>query len=165
MEQHSALEWFIEQLEQKGDVRETVSIRNVQINIDTSDYLALKRQAKEMEKQNEKNACLLAISQYMYKQAVQENEKKDKEKIKITEDKDKIEEQDKIRLVSICVEGVITKVNEQWMVSHNLIDPYSQVPIQLPIHKNSYYHPISELNLKEIFFDIVFQNNEYFALI
>ncbi len=164
MEQHSALEWFIEQLEQKGDVRETVSIRNVQINIDTSDYLALKRQAKEMEKQNEKNACLLAISQYMYKQAVQENEKKDKGKIKITEDKDKIEEQDKIRLIS-RQNGTIIRINEQWMVSHNLIDPYSQVPLQLPIHKNSYYHPISELNLKEIFFDIIFENNEYFALI
>ena len=37
------LEWFIEQLEEKGDLRETPSIRNIQLNIDTSDYMELKQ--------------------------------------------------------------------------------------------------------------------------
>jgi hypothetical protein len=46
-----SIEWLIDQLEQKGDMRETPSIRNLQLNIDTSDYLELKRQAKEMHKQ------------------------------------------------------------------------------------------------------------------
>jgi hypothetical protein len=47
----TALEWFIEELEYKGDLRETPSIRNIQLNIDTSDYMELKVQAKEMEKE------------------------------------------------------------------------------------------------------------------
>jgi len=46
----TSIEWLLEQLEQKGDMRETPSIRNLQLNIDTSDYLELKRQAKEMHK-------------------------------------------------------------------------------------------------------------------
>ena len=45
------LEWFIEQLEEKGDLRETPSIRNIQLNIDTSDYMELKQKAKEIEKE------------------------------------------------------------------------------------------------------------------
>ena len=45
----TAVEWFIEQLEDKGYLRETPSIRNIQLNIDTSDYMELKVQAKEME--------------------------------------------------------------------------------------------------------------------
>ena len=49
--QQTPLEWYIEQLEEKGDLRETPSIRNIQLNIDTSDYMELKVQAKEMEKQ------------------------------------------------------------------------------------------------------------------
>jgi hypothetical protein len=49
--QQTALEWFIEQLEEKGDLRETPSIRNIQLNIDTSDYMELKQKAKEMEKE------------------------------------------------------------------------------------------------------------------
>jgi len=47
--QQTAVEWFIEQLEEKGDLRETPSIRNIQLNIDTSDYMELKVRAKEME--------------------------------------------------------------------------------------------------------------------
>jgi hypothetical protein len=50
----TAVEWFIEQLEEKGDLRETPSIRNIQLNIDTTEYLDLKRQAKEMEKERNK---------------------------------------------------------------------------------------------------------------
>jgi hypothetical protein len=49
--QETPMEWFIEQLEEKGDLRETPSIRNIQLNIDTSDYMELKQQAKEMEKE------------------------------------------------------------------------------------------------------------------
>ena len=47
--QETAVEWYIEELEYKGDLRETPSIRNIQLNIDTSDYMELKVQAKEME--------------------------------------------------------------------------------------------------------------------
>ena len=47
----TAVQWFIEQLEQKGDASENLYVRRVQISIDTSDYLKLIRQAKEMEKQ------------------------------------------------------------------------------------------------------------------
>jgi len=47
----TAVERFIEQLEEKGDLRETPSIRNIQLNIDTTEYLDLKRQAREMEKE------------------------------------------------------------------------------------------------------------------
>jgi hypothetical protein len=47
----TAVEWLLNQLESKGDARETSSIRNIQFNIDTSDYLEIKRQAKQMEKE------------------------------------------------------------------------------------------------------------------
>jgi hypothetical protein len=47
----TAVDWLFEQLEEKGDARETSSIRNIQFNLDTSDYLELKRIAKEMEKE------------------------------------------------------------------------------------------------------------------
>jgi hypothetical protein len=49
--QQTPLEWFIEELEYKGDLRETPAIRNIQLNIDTSDYMELKVQAKEMEEE------------------------------------------------------------------------------------------------------------------
>jgi hypothetical protein len=54
LNKQTAVQWFIEQLEQKGDASENVSIRRVQISIDVSDYLDLKRQAKEMEKEQQK---------------------------------------------------------------------------------------------------------------
>jgi hypothetical protein len=50
----TAVERFIEQLEEKGDLRETPSIRNIQLNIDTTEYLDLKRQALQMEKERMK---------------------------------------------------------------------------------------------------------------
>ena len=56
MKKQTAVEWLIEQLEEKGELRETPSIRIVQLNIDTSDYLDLKRQAREMEKEQIKSA-------------------------------------------------------------------------------------------------------------
>ena len=55
----TAVEWFIEQLEQKGDASENVSIRRIQISIDTSDYLELKRQAKQMGKEEIKDAYFI----------------------------------------------------------------------------------------------------------
>jgi hypothetical protein len=55
----TAVDWFIEQLEQKGDAWENVSIRKVQISIDVSDYLDLKRQAKQMEKEQIEDAYFI----------------------------------------------------------------------------------------------------------
>jgi hypothetical protein len=58
--QQTAVGWFIEELEYKGDLRETPSIRNIQLNIDTSDYMELKQQAKAMHKEEMiKFGCLL----------------------------------------------------------------------------------------------------------
>ena len=51
MNKQTAVEWLFEQLEEKGDARETPSIRNIQFNLDTSDYLELKRIALEKEKE------------------------------------------------------------------------------------------------------------------
>jgi len=45
--QQSLVEWLFEELEEKGELRETLGI--VQLNIFTSEYLDLKRKAKEME--------------------------------------------------------------------------------------------------------------------
>jgi hypothetical protein len=54
----TAVEWFIEQLEQKGDALENLYVRRVQISIDTSDYLKLIRQAKQMEKEQIQDAWI-----------------------------------------------------------------------------------------------------------
>jgi hypothetical protein len=51
LDKMTAVQWFIEQLEQKGDAWENVSIRRIQISVDVSEYLDLKRQAKQMEKE------------------------------------------------------------------------------------------------------------------
>ena len=47
----TAVEWLAEQLEEKGKVSEHTKSRILEFKIDVSDYLDLKRQAKEMEKQ------------------------------------------------------------------------------------------------------------------
>lgn len=47
----TAVEKFIEQLEEKGESWENVSIGKIQISIKVEDYLELKKQAKEMEKE------------------------------------------------------------------------------------------------------------------
>lgn len=52
----TALKWFIEQLEIKGDMRETQAIRIIQINIDTSEYLEIKKQALQMEREQIEDA-------------------------------------------------------------------------------------------------------------
>lgn len=50
MEQ-TAVEWLVEQIEEKGESWENVSIGRTQISIKVEDYLNLIAQAKEMEKQ------------------------------------------------------------------------------------------------------------------
>jgi hypothetical protein len=47
----TAVEKFIEQLEDQGDSWENVSIGRIQISIKVEDYLKIKEQAKEMEKE------------------------------------------------------------------------------------------------------------------
>ena len=47
----TAVEWFIDQIESKGKAWENASIRKLQISIDVSEYLDLKRQAKAMERE------------------------------------------------------------------------------------------------------------------
>ena len=47
----TAVEKFIEQLEDQGDSWENVSIGRIQISIKVEDYLKLKEQAKAMEKE------------------------------------------------------------------------------------------------------------------
>jgi hypothetical protein len=50
--QQTAVEWFIEELEEKGKAyEENEVVRTINICIDVSDYMELKVQAKEMEKE------------------------------------------------------------------------------------------------------------------
>lgn len=46
----TAVDWFIGQLEKKGNAFENVNIRNVYIEIDTSEYLGLMKEAKQKER-------------------------------------------------------------------------------------------------------------------
>jgi hypothetical protein len=62
MKQQSAIDFFIEELEEKGELRETIGI--VQLNIDTSEYLDLKRKAKEMEKQQQERLIDETLNAY-----------------------------------------------------------------------------------------------------
>jgi hypothetical protein len=50
--EQTAVEWFIEELEEKGKAyEENQVVRTINICIDVSDYMELKVQAQEMEKQ------------------------------------------------------------------------------------------------------------------
>jgi hypothetical protein len=50
--QQTPLEWFIEELEEKGKAyEENQVVRTINICIDVSDYMELKVQAQEMERQ------------------------------------------------------------------------------------------------------------------
>jgi len=50
--QQTAVEWFIEELEEKGKAyEENQVVRTINMCIDVSDYMELKVQAQEMEKQ------------------------------------------------------------------------------------------------------------------
>jgi hypothetical protein len=48
--QITAVEQFIEQIEEQGHSWENASIKTIEISIKVEDYLKLKQQAKEMEK-------------------------------------------------------------------------------------------------------------------
>jgi hypothetical protein len=52
----TAVELFIEQLEEKGDVWENLRSKRLEISIKVEDYFKLINQAKEMEKQQIINA-------------------------------------------------------------------------------------------------------------
>jgi len=47
----TTLEIFIEKIEEVGDLRDCTSIGLIQLNIDKNEYIELKRQAKEIEKE------------------------------------------------------------------------------------------------------------------
>ena len=140
----TSIEWLIEEMISKGFFKESVTLTNI-------DHLQYK--AEEMHKQEIIDACGLAISKYFYLQAIKESEKKDN-----------IDQQEGIKIILRNLKGAIIKVDESWVVAHDFIDPYSQIPTQLPIHINSYIATQLTENLK-VDFGIVFQNNEYFALI
>jgi len=52
----TAIEWFINELESKGDAWENTSIERIQISIKVSDYLELKKQANKMFEEQIKEA-------------------------------------------------------------------------------------------------------------
>jgi hypothetical protein len=143
MEQQSAVEFLLEKYKSQNTL------------LFADDF----EKAKQMETDNTRYACGLAISKLLYRQAIQENEKN-----KVSEDKDNLDQKDKIQIISKSLKGVIIKVYESWVVAHDLIDPYSQIPTQLPIHYSSYIVTQLTENLK-VDFDIIYQNNQYFALI
>jgi hypothetical protein len=145
MEQQSAVEWLVSKM--------PTAFKDLTIN------KQLIEQAKQMEINNTRYACGLAISKLLYRQAIQESEKN-----KVAEENNNIDQKDKIHRILKKFKGVIIKVDEAWLVAHDLIDPFSQIPTQLPIHFNSYIVTQLTENLK-VDFDIVFQNNQYFALI
>ena len=61
--QQTAVEWFIEELEEKGKAyEENQVVRTINICIDVSDYMELKVQAKEMEKEQNANTWNNAIN-------------------------------------------------------------------------------------------------------
>jgi len=70
----NSIEWFIEQLEEKGYLRETPSIRNVQLNIDTSDYMELKVQAREMYQDEIEAAAIISSAEQSTKAASEKTE-------------------------------------------------------------------------------------------
>lgn len=51
MKEKTAVDWLIEELESKGDAWENASIRKLNISIDVSDYLEIKRRARVMQRE------------------------------------------------------------------------------------------------------------------
>lgn len=62
--QQTAIDEFIEQLEQKGGAWENANINRIQISIDVNEYLELKRQAKEIEKERIREAMCMQVKKY-----------------------------------------------------------------------------------------------------
>jgi len=58
----TAVEKFIQQIEEQGESWENVSIGRIQISIKVEDYLDLIEQAKEMEKEQKANTWNNAIN-------------------------------------------------------------------------------------------------------
>lgn len=56
MSKQTAVEWLVEQFEQKGGAWENASIRRIQVSIDVTEYLELKRLAKAMEREQIEHA-------------------------------------------------------------------------------------------------------------
>jgi hypothetical protein len=56
MEKQTAVEWFIDQLEQQGESWENVSMGTINISIKVDEYLKLKDKAKEMFEQQIKDS-------------------------------------------------------------------------------------------------------------
>lgn len=75
-DKNSSLKWFIDQLEEKGNFWENNSIRRVQISIDVSDYLELKKQAKEMHREDVKNAYISGYLDNGYYEGAEEDASK-----------------------------------------------------------------------------------------
>ena len=61
-----SVEWFIDQLEEKGDAWENVSIRRVNISIDVSEYMELKTKAKAMHKEEIKKSYTTGFGANLY---------------------------------------------------------------------------------------------------
>jgi len=60
--QQTAVDWFIEELEEKGKAyEENQIVRTINICIDVSDYMELKVQAQEMEMEQKANTWNNAI--------------------------------------------------------------------------------------------------------
>ena len=59
----SAVEQFIEQLEEQGRSWENASIKTIEISIKVEDYLKLKEQAKAMDREQKRNAYQEGYSQ------------------------------------------------------------------------------------------------------
>ena len=70
----SSIDWLFEQLEEKGGAWENASIRRVQISIDVTEYLELKRQAKAMHKEEIIHSHLLGLIHPLEKEATKQAE-------------------------------------------------------------------------------------------
>jgi hypothetical protein len=64
MKKQTAVEQFIEQLEQQGDSWENASIGRMNISIKIEDYLKLIEQAKAMEKEHHEQTWLDSTAQF-----------------------------------------------------------------------------------------------------
>lgn len=64
----TAVEWIVEQLEQKGDASVNVSIGRMQISIKEEDYIGLIKQGLEMEEQQSFDAQVDILSEQIVKE-------------------------------------------------------------------------------------------------
>ena len=62
----TAAEWLINQLEQKGNASVNASIGRMQISIKEEEYIDIIQQAKQMEKEQIKDAFDMGYSNYLF---------------------------------------------------------------------------------------------------